>query len=100
MKKIMSVIMVVLGLATLTGCETWERMKKEWSSNTDGGLDRKMIIYSEGGEVLAEYEGKFDISYSDGRIKFMENGKMRNIYLGNSATVIVEEQQITNFKDV
>lgn len=92
MKKIMSVIMVVLGLATLTGCETWERMKKEWSSNTDGGLDRKMIIYSEGGEVLAEYEGKFDISYSDGRIKFMENGKMRNIYLGNSATVIVEEQ--------
>lgn len=92
MKKIMSVIMVVLGLATLTGCETWERMKKEWSSNTDGGLDRKMIIYSEGGEVLAEYEGKFDISYSNGRIKFMENGKMRNIYLGNSATVIVEEQ--------
>lgn len=92
MKKIISVIMVVLGLATLTGCETWERMKKEWSSNTDGGLDRKMIIYSEGGEVLAEYEGKFDISYSDGRIKFMENGKMRNIYLGNSATVIVEEQ--------
>ena len=92
MKKIMSVIMVVLGLATLTGCEAWERTKKEWSSNTDGGLDRKMIIYSEGGEVLAEYEGKFDISYSNGRIKFMENGKMRNIYLGNSATVIVEEQ--------
>lgn len=92
MKKIMSVIMVVLGLATLTGCETWERMKKEWSSNTDGGLDRKIIIYSEAGEVLAEYEGKFDISYSDGRIKFMENGKMRNIYLGNSATVIVEER--------
>ena len=86
--------MVVLGLSTLTGCggESWERMKKEWNSNYDGGLDRKMIIYSEAGDVLAEYEGKFDISYSDGRIKFMENGKMRNIYLGNSATVIVEEQ--------
>lgn len=92
MKKIMTVIMVVLGLATLTGCETWERMKKEWSSDMEGGLQRKMTIYSESGDVLAEYEGKFDISYSDGRIKFMENGKMRNIYLGNSATVIVEEQ--------
>ena len=92
MKKSFFISLLILGLATLTGCETIERIKKEWSSDMDGGLQRKMVIYSEGGDVLAEYEGKFDISYSDGRIKFMENGKMRNIYLGNSATVIVEEQ--------
>lgn len=92
MKKVLVICMAILGLLTLTGCEAWERTKKEWDSNYDGGLNRKMVIYSEAGDVLAEYEGKFDISYSDGRIKFMQDGKMRNIYLGNSATVIVEEQ--------
>lgn len=93
MKKMFVISMIALGLTTLTGCsESFERFKKEITSNYDGGLERKMIIYSESGEVLAEYEGRFDIEYSEGRIKFMENGKMRKIYLGNSATAIVEEQ--------
>lgn len=92
MKKIIAMFAVVLGLSSLVGCESVERWKKEWSSECEGGLERKMVIYSENGEVLAEYEGKFDVSYSDGRIKFLQDGKMRNIYLGNSATVIVEEK--------
>lgn len=92
MKKILLSVSLCLGLTFMTGCsEAWNRNMKEWQSNHGGGLSRKMVIYSENGEILAEYDGKFDISYSDGRIKFLQDGKMRNIYIGNSATVIVEE---------
>lgn len=93
MKKILLSVSLCLGLTFMTGCsEAWQRELKSWESNHGGGLNRKMVVYSESGEILAEYDGKFDISYSDGRIKFLQDGKMRNIYLGNSATVIVEEQ--------
>ena len=94
MKNKVAVGLMVLGLVGLTGCssEGFERLKKDMNSAYNGGLNRHMIIYSETGDILAEYEGKFDIEYTDGRIRFMESGKMRNIYLGNSATVIVEEK--------
>lgn len=85
-------IIGAIGLG-LVGCsEGFNRRVKEFQSNYSGGLDRVLTIYSENGEVLAKYEGKFDIEHSGDKIKFMQDGKMRNIYLGNSATVIVEEK--------
>lgn len=93
MKKFIASSFVIIVIFTLaSGSSWWQREIKSWQSNYGGGLNRKMIVYSESGEVLAEYEGKFDIEYDNNRIKFIQDGKMRNIYLGNSATVIVEEK--------
>lgn len=50
-----------------------------------------MKVYSHEGELLAEYEGKFDISENESgtKVKFDLNGKRTIIY---NAIVIVDEK--------
>lgn len=93
MKKALVIGMVILGLVILTGCEAWERTKKEWDSNYGSGQGCELTIYSGTKEELTEYEGKFNLSCSNGRIEFKEDGGVEIFIQGISDTAIQEEKQ-------
>lgn len=68
------------------------RLKKEYTSEYHGGIKRELKVYSMNGTLLYEDSGKFDVDYHDGRIKYVDqHGKVKIIYLGDSASVVVKE---------
>lgn len=88
------VIVLIIGIA---GCNIWywntesgqRQIKSIKSSNV--GLDRHIKVYSQSGELIAEYEGKIDIEDTEygNKVLFDLNGKRIVLY---NATVIVEEK--------
>lgn len=68
------------------------RLKKEYTSEYHGGIKRELKVYSMNGTLLYEDTGKFDVDYHDGRVKYVDqHGKVKIIYLGDSASVVVKE---------
>lgn len=93
-KKKRSVIIATFMLIfafTSTGCftESCARSCKSCSSDLNGGLERTVKVYSQTGELIAEYEGKFDIEENEGKVLFDIDGKRVIIY---NALVITEEK--------
>ena len=57
-----------------------------------GVIKRELKVYSVNGTLPYEGSGKFDVDYDDGRIKYVDqHGKVKIIYLGDSASVVVKE---------
>ena len=55
------VIIVLVGSVYLImGNAGVARFKKNWQSKWDDGINREIIIYNAGGEVVFELEGTFD----------------------------------------
>ena len=80
MKKIICVILVIVTLLSLTGCASWQRFKTDVKSDFSGGMQRTIKVFTANGDLLAEYEGKIDLSANDGGyVKFDFDGK-RYIY--------------------
>lgn len=76
--------------AALGGCSSCDRFSHNFGSDMSGGTEKKVTVYANDGEKLAEYEGKIDIETSDsGKMAFMLDGRY---YVINGGTVIVEEQ--------
>lgn len=89
-KKILAMAMVAVMALGVTGCESWDRFKKDMGSDFGGGLDRKVTAYDYNGNILYEYEGKIDIRVSETRVLFdTEEGKRVILY---NAIVVTEEQ--------
>lgn len=86
---ICSIILILM--VSTTGCFS-ESCSRDWKSCTSdytGGLDRTVKVYSQTGELIAEYEGKFDIEANENKVLFDLNGKRVIIYNG---LVIAEEK--------
>lgn len=78
-------------LTTLSGCATWERIKKNFNSEFDNGLPREIVVYDMNGNKILDDRGKFDISYDDNRLQYVDEHNLKhNIYTG-TGTVIVKE---------
>lgn len=70
-------VMLALGM---TGCASWNRMVTDVKSDFAGGMQRTIKVYTANGDLLAEYEGKIDLSSNEGGyVKFDYDGK-RYIY--------------------
>lgn len=90
MKRSLLAITALLAL-TLTGCtESFQREMKTTVSEFTGGLSRSAKVYSSDGDLIAQYEGKFDVQSSEfgNKVLFDVDGKRVIIY---NAIVIVEE---------
>lgn len=78
----------------LYGTESGARAQKTFDSQVHGGLERHVTVYDVEGDVLQEYDGKFDVEedYEAGivKVKFDEGGK-RHIIYSNTGTVIIDE---------
>ena len=71
--------------------EKGKRAMKSQESNFNGGIERTVKVYDIKGDIITEYEGKFDVDYNESRIIFDdENGKRHIIYY-NTATVVIDE---------
>ena len=92
MKKVkLAAVLIVTALA-LSGCASWDRLKKSWSSELGNGLEREVVITNQTGKVVYEDSGKFDVEVNDYRVKYIdEKGKLHIIYLGASTAVVNEK---------
>lgn len=67
------------------------RAFKSQESDFNMGIDRRVTVYDMEGDVIKEYEGKFDIEYDDDRILFDDEKGQRHIIYYPTGTVIVDE---------
>lgn len=75
---------MVLGLG---GCASCDRQWKTAQSNT-AGLNRKVTLYNDKGEVMREWEGVISLGDDDAQIMFDLDGKR---YVIQGGIVVVEE---------
>ncbi len=90
-KKIIVGVLTIGIIFLLCGCgESWERSKKDWNSEYNGGLERTISVYSYDGNLLKTYKGKCDIEENESnKVLFDIDGKRVIIY---NAVVIAEEK--------
>ena len=89
---IVSAILLGFMLWYFGNTENGKRAMKTQESNFNGGIERTVKVYDIKGEIIAEYEGKFDVDYNESRIIFDdENGKRHIIYY-KTATVVIDEK--------
>lgn len=74
-----------------TGTEAGKRAVKTQQSNFGGGIERRITVYDVEGDVIAKYEGRFDIEYDDDRILFDDEEGLRHIIYYPTGNVIVDE---------
>lgn len=92
-KKLAALLVGASALAVLSGCgESWERTKKDLSSEYDGGLNRTVEVIGIDGEVIKKYEGKFDVEADESKVKFLKDGKVVVIYRSQTDIIVVEEK--------
>jgi hypothetical protein len=99
---ITTILTVLLAAALIIGpfvymkTETGKRALKDQQSNFNNGIERVVKVYDVSGELIEQYEGKFDIETSNVNntpyIVFDdENGKRHIIYY-TTGTIIVDEK--------
>ena len=97
--RVISVIagLVIVAAAWATGAwyysgtEAGKRAIKTQQSNFGGGIERRITVYDVEGDVIAKYEGRFDIEYDDDRILFDDEEGLRHIIYYPTGNVIVDE---------
>lgn len=89
---IVSAILLGFMLWYFGSTETGKRAMKSQESEFNGGIEQTVKVYDVKGDIIAEYEGKFDIDSNENRIIFDdENGKRHIIYY-KTATVVIDEK--------
>ena len=91
---ILTITTVVVTIIFLTSTESGKREIKDMKSDWNGGLHRIVTVYDVNGEEIQRYEGKFDVSCNDNRIKFDDENGERHIIYYTTGTVIIDEKQI------
>lgn len=96
------IIGVIIGIAMSAGSfiysqtESGKRAIKDQKSEFNGGIERILTVYDISGNIIEQYEGKFDVKMTqndqNSYIKFDdENGKRHLIYY-TTGTVIIDEK--------
>lgn len=81
----------VAGWFYCTHTERGKRALKTQQSNLNGGIERRVLVYDVSGNVIADYQGKFDITYNNDRILFDDEKGLRHIIYYPTGTVIIDE---------
>jgi len=88
MKKTALVALICVMAAMFSGCAGCDRMSKTIGSDIDGGLYRTVTVYSNTGEKIKEWNGKFDVSENDNEVYFDLDGKRVIIHGG----IVINEE--------
>lgn len=92
--KILILSMMLVIALCLFGCsEGCARSCKDFDSNMNGGLYRTVKVYAYNGDLIAEYEGKFDIETDNETYILWDDdyGKRHIIYFTNFNIIIDEK---------
>ena len=86
------IIIMIVMIWYFNSTATGRRAFKSQESNFSNGIERVVRVYDINGQLIAEYDGKFDITYDNDRILFDdENGKRHIIYYP-TGTVTIDEK--------
>lgn len=93
--KISLVILIFLfaiGVLFFKSAE-FQRFKKNLKSEYSGGIKREIIIYNAEGKEIFRKEGKFDFTYDDKCIEYIDTQTdlKHNVFAGENSTVIINE---------
>ena len=76
----------------LYNTESGARLIKDTKSNFGNGINRTVTVYDIDGEIIQQYEGKFDVDYDSERIKFDDENGKRHVIYNKAGTVIIDEK--------
>lgn len=68
------------------------RRLKSQESNFNGGIERTVRVYDVKGDLIQQYDGKFDVDYDDNRIIFDDENDKRHVIYYPTGTVIIDEK--------
>lgn len=88
MKKTVLILLVAAMAAMFSGCAGCSRVAKSIGSDMSGGLHRTVTVYSNTGEKIGEWNGKFDVSSSASETYFDIDGKRVIIHGG----IVIDEE--------
>lgn len=92
---VFSVLLVIVGALfsfRLTNTASFQRSIKDINSEFRQDIYREIKVHSRSGDVIYESKGRFDVEHVNDRLKWVdEEGHVQIIYLGDSATAIVNE---------
>lgn len=73
--------------------ESGKRAIKTQESNFDGGIRRHVSVYDAVGNLIQEWDGKFDVDFDgdEQRILFDDENGRRHLVYFKTGTVVVEE---------
>lgn len=85
-------VAIIIGLAAiyLIHSQSGQRALKSFSSNVGGGLNRTVTVYDYNGEVVKQWEGKFDIQEDNQEIYFDDQDGKRVIIQGG---IVISEEK-------
>ena len=88
------ITLVICGviLFYLYNTESGARLIKDTKSDWGSGIDRIVTVYDIDGEIIQQYEGKFDVDYDEERIKFDDENGKRHVIYNTTGTVIIDEK--------
>lgn len=97
--KIISFVISAIVIISLTigmrwyysNTESGKRAMKSQESNFNAGIERRVEVYDVEGELIKEYEGKFDVTYDDDRILFDDEKGKRHVIYYSTGTVVIDE---------
>ena len=89
---IASVLVLGFMLWYFGSTEKGKRAMKTQESNFNGGIERTVKVYDIKGDIIAEYEGKFDVDYNESRIIFDDERGKRHIIYYKTATIVIDEK--------
>jgi len=98
-KALVIIAAVFIVGATLAGelwyfnsTESGKRAMKDQKSNFGGGITREVTIYDMEGDVIRQYEGKFDVEMHDTYVLFDDEQGLRHIVYFTTGTVAIDEK--------
>ena len=92
---VVSVVIAVAFLATqqwyYTNTASGLRAKKSEKSNFQNGVRREVTVYDMQGDIVKQYEGKFDVDYDNDRVIFDDENGLRHIIYYPTGTIVIDE---------
>lgn len=86
------VIIMLIMIWYFNSTATGKRAFKSQESNFNNGIERIVKVYDINGQLITQYDGKFDITYDNDRILFDDENGKRHIVYYPTGTVVIDEK--------
>lgn len=87
------IIVLMLMFWWFGNTESGKRALKSQESDFNGGVERTVEVYDVTGNLIKQYEGKFDVSYDNDRIIFDDEKGNRHVIYYPTGTVIIDGKE-------
>lgn len=92
---VVAFIIIIFALIFIFNRAALNRWGKNIKSSMNNGLKREIVIYNVNGQEMLRYVAKMDFTYDakNNMLEYIdaETGKKNNIFLGQTATMIIRE---------